>query len=100
MDLDYKLLHMKNLGASETTVRCSLLASLCRFEPAFTGDKGVWVSMGGNVDLCLVVGSGDHIPHATYRGAPHSDWQTGIGKWCDRSESRKSILHVLNARHA
>ena len=97
MDLDYKLLQMKNLGASGLTVRCLLLTSPGGFEPAFTGDMGVCVSLRGNVGLCLVVGSADHIPHATYRGAPHSDWQTGIGKWCDRSESRKSIRRPLTA---
>ena len=71
---------MKNLGASGPTVRCLLLTSPGRFEPAFIGDMGVCVSLLGNVGLCLVVGNGDHIPQATDRGALHSDGRGGIGK--------------------
>jgi len=57
-----------------------LLTSPERFDPAFIGDKGVCVSLGGNVGLCLVLGTGDHIPQETGQAALHSDWQDGIGE--------------------
>jgi hypothetical protein len=80
MDLDYNLLQMKNLGASGPTVRCLLLTSPGRFEPAFTGDKGVCVSLGGIVGLCPVLGTGDHVPQETGQAGLDSDWQDGIGE--------------------
>jgi hypothetical protein len=42
-------------------------------EPAFTGDKGVCVSLGGIVGLCLVLGTGDHVPQETGQAGLDSD---------------------------
>jgi hypothetical protein len=69
-----------SLDASRPILRCSLLPSPERFEPAFTGDKGVCVSSGGIVAFCLVFGTGNHIPQAPGQAALHSDWQDGIGE--------------------
>jgi hypothetical protein len=54
--------------------------SAVRFEPAFTGDKGVCVSLGGIVGLCPVLGTGDHVPQETGQAGLDSDWQDGIGE--------------------
>jgi hypothetical protein len=80
MDLDNNLLQMKKLGASGPTVRCLPLTSPGRFEPAFTGDMGVCVSLLGNVALDIVHGTGNHIRQAPGQAALHSDWQDGIGE--------------------
>jgi hypothetical protein len=71
---------VKSLDASGPRVRCSLLASPERFEPAFIGDERVYVFLRGDLGLYLALGTDDHIRQATGQAALHSDWQDGIGE--------------------